>query len=512
MHPSAPLDDPRQVSRLSISSLPTELLSEVFLYIVESGIQEDGMCFRPGTFRFREVCRHWDDVAVGCPQLWVWWLTGAAKVWNLFNERSKDALIFLSWRSNNPPPYCLPGLPVDTTLPGRIRHLDFAGREGHLEDLLRSFDPSSTSNTSSIRFRITRHNGLGTEAHLTRFFSLPFPKLSKLNVKNFLPDPSSPAFTTSNLISLKLSFPQGELPSHTLTQFSRILQRHQDLRELDLEDGAVPLVRGPGVPVSCILSRLVNLKLRGTVECIAGLINLVGMSPTLRAVALRFCEFHDSAIPALVDTVKTTIAMYYERGGLDHPLRAHHLSVTRVYSEHRKFVRFVAEPHSTTPPTERPILSFEFWRVDELLELLLHFPLNDVREFIVIGLDLPFGWYRAMLQRMLNLSHLHLAVLKIKPVLKAMDSCEDAESSRRIIPKLAAMTLRNVDLLQNADIDLLLILQDRRDENIGLEQLVFESCCVHRVEKDFEEVVKEVKWVDVQEMGSGFGASDPDMD
>ena len=87
-----------QNSRLPISRLPVELLSDALLYVVVSGIQHRNTSFALGTFCFLRVCRRWNEVAVTSPLLWVWWVPGAVKAWPLFNSRSKGAPY--SWRGN----------------------------------------------------------------------------------------------------------------------------------------------------------------------------------------------------------------------------------------------------------------------------------------------------------------------------------------------------------------------------------------------------------------------------
>jgi len=91
-----------QNSLVAISRLPAERLSDVFLRVVEAGLESDYASFALGTFSFLLVCRRWNEVAVGFPQLWVGWIPGAVKAWHLFNSRSKDAPLFLTWRPQLP--------------------------------------------------------------------------------------------------------------------------------------------------------------------------------------------------------------------------------------------------------------------------------------------------------------------------------------------------------------------------------------------------------------------------
>ena len=230
-----------QNTRAPISRLPAGLLSEVFRCVVTSGVRNSNihsdvrrwtgngdLCFGTGTVGFRQVCKHWNEVAIRSSQLWVRWVPGATETWPLFYERSEGAPISLFWRYSR----ALPAIPKDAAWPDRIRLLDFRGEIQHFEHFLNAFDSIPPSNASTIRLRITPYHAKKPEDHLVRFFSHSFPKLSSLDIGNFLPDPSSPVFMTSNLTSLKLSFPFSDEPRYTLADLSKTLQRHPDLQNL----------------------------------------------------------------------------------------------------------------------------------------------------------------------------------------------------------------------------------------------------------------------------------------
>ena len=254
-----------QNSDVPVSGLPAELLSEVFLCIVESGLQRDDTGFAIGTFGFRQVCKHWNEVAIKFPQLWAQWPSSAIKALPLFNARSKDTSISPTWKGCYTPVFDRDPL-RDPAVPGRIRKLDFTGANKDLENLFGAFGTNLPSNASSIRLHI-QFPYFGVEEdmrdHLSRFIPFSFPKLSKLDIENIQPDYSSPVLTTSDLTSLKLSFPYGHGPRYTLAQFSQILQKHPNIRELDLKDGATPPVGSSEAPVPFALPQLVDFKLRG---------------------------------------------------------------------------------------------------------------------------------------------------------------------------------------------------------------------------------------------------------
>jgi len=56
------------------------------------------------------------------------------------------------------------------------------------------------------------------------------------------------------------------------------------------------------------------------------------------------------------------------------------------------------------------------------------------------------------------------------------------------------------------------VLKGRRDCNVGLKKLVIQSCRVHKVEwrSKLKELVKEVKWDNVEVVGSDYGDTDDD--
>ena len=123
-----------QNSHVPASCLPPELLSEAFLYVVESGLQDGDASFALGTLDFLQVCRRWHEVAVNSSPLWVWWVAGAVKACPLFRSRSEDAPILLTWRPQ------LRAWARDTLMgpvtPRRIRRFDFSGADKKLQYLL----------------------------------------------------------------------------------------------------------------------------------------------------------------------------------------------------------------------------------------------------------------------------------------------------------------------------------------------------------------------------------------
>ena len=537
-------------SHVPVSGLPAELLSEVFLWVVRSSVQDcsiryglqgwikdDDPCFGIGTFGFRQVCKHWNEVAIGSPKLWVWWFPGATEAWPLFYERSRGAPISLFWR-DTPTLVRYPNILKDPTLPKRTRLLDFRGENQHFEYFLRVFDPIPPFNASSIQLNITPYHAKNPEDHLVRFFSLSFPKLSSLDIRNFLPDPSSPVFMTSNLTSLRLSFPFSNEPHYTLAEFSKTLQRHPNLRKLDLEDGAMPRVEPSGVPVSFVLSQLTDLKLCGMVDCVSGLIDLIGMSPPLLDVVLRFRHPRHQIVPPLFDPVKKILGAYYGRTEPDRARKAVHLMVEQTFGQDRAPIAFVvksSEPRPAPAPSLQSSLRLELWWAQEVFEFFHLFPLENVKTFSANRLSIYLPQYRTILQKMEHLMHLNLTAVNVNEVIAVIDHRYQGtleintmtrgqvtythadEPAQPVVPKLAYLTLSHLDFLYEASSVLLTCLQGRRAREVGLKRLVIRSCRVHSEQEisRFKKVVEEVEWSDLEEIGSGYedsGLEDTDCE
>jgi len=293
---------------------------------------------------------------------------------------------------------------MDPTIPRRVHQLDFSGTNNQLAHFLGVFDPNPPSNVSSIQLQIDRYDDREPRGHFSRLLSSPFPKLSKLNIGNFLPSPSSPIFTTSNLTSLILFIPYGEKGRHTLAQFSQILQQHSNLRELDLNGGAIPLPGISGTPVPFVLPQLVDLRLHGTMEDIPGFIDLIGMSSPLRNVVIHFdCAPHFT-IPTLASAMGKIVMPYYSCQGLDYPREIDSLTIS---SPMRGF-DLIFDARSRSTPTSNLKLRFAWVHqlgYDGLLEETVGlFPSENIRELIVEELPLT----RRVLEKMKNISHLQI--------------------------------------------------------------------------------------------------------
>ena len=362
-------------------------------------------------------------MAIGFPQLWSLWAAGAAKAWPLFNSRSKDTPLLLTWRAQLP--NSARDILMDPTIPKRIRRLDFSGTNEQLVYFLGVFDSGPPSNASSIRFQIPPYDEHESRAHLAHFLSSPFPKLSQLDLGNFLPDFSSSIFTTSSLTSLKLFLPYDK-NNQTLSQFSQILQQHPNLRELDLSRGAIPLAESSSVPVPFILPRLAKLRLYGMEAAILGFIDLIGMSSPLHDVAIRFGQGPKLTVSTLANTLKKILVAYYECQGLNHPRKVNHLTIS--YNSDKEHLVFNTWSYSAPISNLRSNLRLQFngkyalagnTMVEETLPL---FPLDDIREFAAEGLVINGDGYRGIFQKMKDLSHLRLEKLDILPVLDALSS------------------------------------------------------------------------------------------
>ena len=374
----------------------------MFHYVVHSSLQGGNTRFALGTFNFRQACRRWNETAIGFPQLWSSWVAGAVKAWPMFNSRSKDSPLSLTWRPQLPK--SARRILMDSEIPRRTRQLDFSGTSSQLVHFLHVFDSSPPSNVSSIRLQVQVSRPAWKK--IAPLLSSHLRELSKLNVGSFLPVSSSPIFTTSKLTSLKLFLPYGGKDRYTLAQFTQIHQQHPNLQELDLNHGAIPLPGPQEVSTPFVLPRLTDLRLHGTKGAIFGLINLLGMSSPLHNVVIRFGYINNLTIPTLASTMEKVLVAYYDCQGLGYPRKIDSLTISSPWNG--SCLTFDARSRSA--PTSNLKLQ-SYWPggfrrgKDEVVEKIFAlFPSDNIQEFAVEGLPLT----GRMLRKVKDLSHLRL--------------------------------------------------------------------------------------------------------
>ena len=348
-------------------------------------------------------------------------------VWDLFNARSKGAPVSMTWRARCIESPIYNTVMKDPTIPDRIRTLDFNGTSDQLEHLLSAFSSSCSSNTSSIRLHIAPYKEHGSRKHTTAFLSLLFPKLSKLDINNSLPDSSSPIFTTSNLVSLKLGIPYNNESHYTRSQFSNILRSHPNLQELHLWQSGMPQGEPSEPHIPVVLPRLDDLRLYGTEADIAGCVDLISMSSPLHNVIIDFISVSTATVPPLVNAAKKILALYYESQGLDYPRMANHLTVS--FNSGKKSLVFNAVSRSTSASHPSSNLELRFGGADKTLagEICLLFPLDHVVEFAATGLYLLRARCHEMFGKMEGLLHLQLDKMDLGPVMGALCAGDQIE-------------------------------------------------------------------------------------
>jgi len=408
-----------QNPRAAVSHLPAELLAEVFLHVVESGLQDDDSRFATRTFTFLRVCRRWNEVSVGFPRLWGYWVAGAVKAWPMFNSRSKGAPLLFTWRPRLPD--SARDILMDPAIPNRIHRLDFIGTSEQLARLLGAFDSSPPSNLSSIRLQISPPDRREPQEHLSRFLSSSFPKLTRLDLLNFLPNFSSPILVTPNLTSLKLSLPYLGSDPYTLSQFSQILQRYPNLRELDLTCGTTPLPGPPSAMAPFALPRLVSLGLEGSGAAVLEFIDFIGMSSPLHDVIISVDRGSNLTIPDLASTMKKVLVAYFECQGSGYPRTINRLTVS--YNSRKNHLTFDAQSRRSATSNPKRNFRFQFNLIGVLtgIEMVKAgiplFPLGDIREFAADGFATSYkDWYGGVSRKMRNCSHLRLGSCLITEV------------------------------------------------------------------------------------------------
>jgi hypothetical protein len=86
--------------------------------------------------------------------------------------------------------------------------------------------------------------------------------------------------------------------------------------------------------------------------------------------------------------------------------------------------------------------------------------------------------------------------------------------NQQITPKLQSLTLRDLDVLLTVQHQLLDTLEKRSRHHVGLKNLVVHSCRVTTSEYavDLRDRVKKVTWENVEEMGSDFDGTEPEVE
>jgi len=358
-------------------------------------------------------------VAVGSPQLWALWVPGAVKAWPLFGSRSKGVPLLLTWRPDLPKS-ALDFL-TDTETPRRFRQLSLVGTNKQLKRLVGSLDSSTILTTSSIRLHGPSREAHPNEngEHLTHFFSLSFPKLSRVEFTNLIPDPSSSIFATSNLTSLKLYLGYRGGRRYTRFEFSQILRQHPNLRELDLGEGAMPAAGTSRTLVPVFLPQLVDLRLYGKDPVIMGFVELVDMSSPLHNVVIYF-KSTNARTAARASAVKQILTTYYECQRLEYPRKVDCLAVSPSSLGHDHI--FNVGSCFTPPSRQVSDLRFLFDGAGNALaeQVISLFPLEDIREFTAEGLEFVTSSWRLILGKMEGLLHLQMTCLDIAPVLDAL--------------------------------------------------------------------------------------------
>ena len=395
-------------------------MSHVFLFIVDSGLPAEHTSFAATTFAFLQVCRRWNEVAIAFPQLWVWWIPGTFKAWHLFKSRSKDAPLFLTWQEYLPE--SAHTVLMESETPKRIRQLDFSGTTHQFKCILNALDSRSLSTTSSIRLRILRSSD---GEHLARFSSFPFPKLSRLDVANFLPDLTSSIFVTSNLTSLKLDIPCPDGRYCTQSQLLQVLQQNRNLRQLNFKAGGLSLAGDSGRLVPALLPHLADLKLSGTTEVIDRFLDLVCMSSPIHRITIHFQRNYAHDTEPLVIIMRKLLTMYYGCKELEPQRKVSHFT---AFSDTGSII---AGDH-LTHPTYCLRLEFQNNKGELFQKVIPLFPLNYILDFTASGFDLATDAWRGILLRMESLSHLRLERMNTESVLNALGPNDGGAHGERI--------------------------------------------------------------------------------
>ena len=274
----------RYNAKLAIFRIPPEILSEIFLFCI-SGELTPKYRYAAGTFGFIYVCWYWKMVAYETPRLWSTWPGGCADAWPILHLRSKNVPLDIHLRDS--PIHSEVLEPVFTSFDTfrRLRSFDFEGYASWLEQFLKHFGVvlgrGNTSNLEELRLNVpfTGTTGHGAFEHINRFLSLSFPKLHTLEIINIAIDWDTCFPSISPIVDLTIQNPPSANRPN-MEQLLSFLRRNPHLKELALEDGALPRsddTRGGKGYLE--LPDLRHLELRGDLLPVMRLLEHVKMPP-----------------------------------------------------------------------------------------------------------------------------------------------------------------------------------------------------------------------------------------
>lgn len=290
-------------AKLAIFRIPSEILSEIFLYCLSSGLTQNSL-YKPRTFNFIHVCWYWKLVAYETPHLWSTWPGGCVDAWPILHARSKNTPLDIHLRKRPVDPTALVLILSNPETHRRLRSLDFKGHHSWFEQFLEYFVTHNHENVPNLETLRIDISSIGTLSgpekfeRVNRFFSLSFPKLHTLEIINLRINWHSSFPSLSSITQLTIKNPPKMFPPK-MTQLLSLLRRNPRMNKLVLQDGALPPPDDTGGERDFLaLPDLRNLQLSGGLLPTMRLLEHLRLPPGLpyADIAVDATEYSNEAI------------------------------------------------------------------------------------------------------------------------------------------------------------------------------------------------------------------------
>jgi hypothetical protein len=303
-------------AKLTIFRVPSEILSEIFLYCISGELTSNSL-YAMRTFDFVHVCWYWKLVAYETPRLWSTWPGGCIDAWPTLHSRSKDAPLDIYLRKRPTDPAIVRPIFSDPNTFRRLRSLSVRGHASWFEQFLEYFgvvlNRRAASNLEDLRVEIScmgATSGYETFEHISRFFTLSFPKLRTLEISNLSINWNTSFPSLSSIVDLTIQNPPN-VNRPRMEQLLSFLRHNSGLKKLTLEDGAFPQPDDTGGERDILsLPDLRNLRLRGDLLPTMRLLEHLKLPPELQYLSITVNAIgfsRDTIVPA----IKPFLRSYY---------------------------------------------------------------------------------------------------------------------------------------------------------------------------------------------------------
>lgn len=199
---------------------------------------------------------------------------------------------------------------------GRLRSLDFKGHASLFDQFLEYFvvrNRASVPNLQDLRVDIScmgATSGYESFERISRFFTLSFPKLDTLEIINLGINWNSSFPSFSSVTKLTIKNPSNVIRPQMI-QLLSLLRSNPRMKELDLEDGALPQPDDTGGERGFLrLPDLRSLRLNGGLLPIMRLLEHLRLPPELQYVSITVDAVGHSN-DAILPRIKPFLQSYY---------------------------------------------------------------------------------------------------------------------------------------------------------------------------------------------------------